>query len=50
MMETIVYETHCIENLTKELDEVKSELVQQHLEEINRKFNLLLEKQWTNKD
>ena len=49
-MQTIVYEKHCIENLTKELSEPKSELVQQHLDEIYRKFNLLLEEQWTNKD
>ena len=41
-MKTIVYETHCIENLTKELSEPKRELVQDHLNKINIKFNKLL--------
>ena len=42
MNNTIVYETHCIENLSKELSEPKRELVQDHLKEINTKFNKLL--------
>jgi hypothetical protein len=47
---TIAYEKHCIENLTKELSEPKRELVQDHLNGINTKFNLLLEEQCKNKD
>lgn len=43
MNKTIVYETHCIQNLTKELSEPRKELIGQHLDEISRKFNLLLE-------
>lgn len=43
MNKTIVYETHCINNLTKELSEPKKELVEQHLSEINRKFKLLID-------
>ncbi len=43
MENTIVYETHCITNLSNELSEVKQELVEQHLNEINRKFKLLID-------
>lgn len=43
MDNTIIYETHCITHLSKEFSEYKQELIQQHLDEINRKFNLLLE-------
>ena len=41
-MDTIVYESHCIENLSNELSEHKRELVQDHLKVINTKFNNLL--------
>lgn len=43
MNKSISYETHCIHNLTKELSEPRKELVDQHLEEINKKFNLLID-------
>jgi len=48
MNKTIVYETHCINNIADELEKdwetLKAQLIKEHVEEINKKFNLLLEK------